>query len=159
MTIMYKAAMLLVLFTQGIYQRPTTAQASITGSPKLRDGNFTATGISSICGEVPMMSSMTGTAVFNVEFPNDTPRGSITSISFGSKELVGGKTRSTKFLLNVSVVTANGGRPPAYVLHTENPKPGNTGVATLTKKGRAVTLKVTGREDMGETISLTVTCS
>ena len=144
---------------QGIYQRKTSAQAQITGSPKLRDGTFGATGVSGICGEIPKESSMTGTATFVIEFPNDVPTGTVTSVSFGSKQLVGGVTKTSKFMLNVSVKTANGGRPPAYVLDTETPKRGHNGTATLTKKGRSVTLSVTGSEDMGENITLKVTCT
>jgi hypothetical protein len=143
---------------QGIYQRKTSAQAQITGSPKLRDGTFGATGVSGICGEIPKESSMTGTATFVIEFPNDVPTGTVTSVSFGSKQLVGGVTKATRFMLNVSVKTANGGRPPAYVLDTETPKRAHSGTATLTKKGSAITLRVAGKEDMGENITLTVTC-
>ena len=98
-------------------------------------------------------------AVFVVEFPYDgTGNEPINSISFGSKELVGGVTKSTVFRMNVNVLTAKGGKPPAYVLNTDPPSPKNVGTATLTRKGNETTLRVVGQNDMGETIDLTVTC-
>ena len=142
-----------------IYKRDTAAQAQISGSHKRYDGSFALTAKSSICGEIPKEASLTGTAVFVVEFVYDgTADAPITSISFGSKELVGGVTTSTVFRLNVNVVTAQGGRPPAYVLNTDPPSPKNVGTATLTRKGNETTLRVVGQNDMGETITLTVTC-
>jgi len=58
----------------------------------------------------------------------------------------------------VGVVTANGGRPPNYVLNTDSGQARNAGTATLTNTNGGTTLKVTGQNDMGETIDLTVTC-
>ena len=145
--------------TPSIYGRKTTARATITGSPKLRDGSFTATGVSGICGVIPKESSLTGEANFVIEFPNDTPTGSITSIAFGSKELLGNGAKSTVFRLNVGVRTADGGRPPNYVLNTDPPDAKVSGIATLLEEKGVTTLTVTGRENMGETIALTVICS
>lgn len=140
-----------------INQRKTTARVTITGSPKLRDGSYELTGTSGVCGEIPKEASLTGQAAFVVEFPNDgSPNDPINAISFGSGQLVGGVTKASVFRLQVNVRTANGGRPPAYVLNTDTPK--NTGQATLTVKGTTVTLRVTGQEVMGETINLEVTC-
>jgi len=145
-----------------INQRRTSAEARIGGS-RLRNGSFRATGTSGVCGEIPKEASLTGTAVFSVEFPNDgpanPPRESITSISFGSKQLVGGVTRSALFTLNVSVVTADGGKPPAYVLHTDSGDPKVVGTATLINARGVATLHVVGQEVSGETIDLTVTCA
>ena len=39
--------------TQSANNRKTTAQALITGSPKLYDGSYASTGTSSVCGELP----------------------------------------------------------------------------------------------------------
>jgi hypothetical protein len=140
-----------------IHDRPTVAKVRIAGSPKLRDGSFELTGTSGVCGEIPKETSLTGQAVFVVEFPNDgRPNDPITSISFGSHQLVGGATKTSVFRLNVTVRTSNGGRPPAYVLTTDTPN--NIGQATLTTTGNTITLKVTGQEVMGETIDLEVTC-
>lgn len=142
-----------------INDRRTTATATISGSPKRRDGSFTASGVSGVCGVVPKEQSLTGEAVFVIEFPNDAPTGTITSIAFGSKALVGGVTRSTAFRLDVGVRTGNGGRPPNYVLNTDPPTAKVSGVATLTETKGVTTLHVTGTEVMGETIDLTVVCS
>ena len=139
--------------------RNTTSRAQITGSPKLRDGAFTASGVSGVCGVIPKEASLTGEAVFVIEFPNDAPTGTITSVSFGSKELVGGVTKSTVFRLSVGVLTAKGGRPPAYVLNTDSPNAKASGIATLSEAKGITTLQVTGHEVMGETINLTVVCS
>jgi hypothetical protein len=143
-----------------IDQRDTVAQVVITGSRTPRyDGKFVLTAKSSTCGEIAKEASITGTAVFVVEFPADgTGNEPIRSISFGSKELVGGVTKSTAFRLNVNVRTAQGGTPPAYVLNTDPPSPKNVGTATLMRKGNETTLRVVGQNDMGETIDLTVTC-
>ena len=137
--------------------RSTIAKALIAGSPKLRDGSFNAGGVSGVCGVIP--KEVIGEAIFVIEFPNDTPTGTITSISFGSKELVGGVTRSTVFRLNVGVRTANGGTPPLYVLNTDSGNAKVTGTAILTEAKGVITLRVTGQEIMGETIDLTVVCS
>lgn len=142
-----------------INQRPTAAQALIAGSRGRYDGAFALTATATVCGEIPKESSITGTAVFVIEFPYDgTGNGPINSIAFGSKELVGGVMKSTSFRLNVTVVTAKGGRPPAYVLNTDPPTPKNVGTATLTRQGSEITLHVVGQNDMGETIDLKVTC-
>jgi hypothetical protein len=145
--------------TPSINQRPTVARVRIAGSPKLRDGSYALTGTSGVCGEIPKEASLTGQATFVVEFPNDgSPNDPINAISFGSSQLVGGVTKASVFRLQVNVRTANGGRPPAYVLNTDSPNPKNRGEATLTVKGTTVTLRVTGQEVMGETIDLEVTC-
>ena len=138
-----------------IHGRKTTARATITGSPKLRDGAFTASGVSGICGVIP--KEVLGEANFVIEFPNDAPTGTITSVAFGSKELVDGVTKSSRFRLSVAVLTANGGRPPAYVLNTDSGKV--SGTAVLSEAKGVTTLRVIGQEVMGETIDLTVVCS
>jgi hypothetical protein len=144
-----------------IYQRQTTITARIGGSPNLRDGSYQAKGTSSICGVLPKLPPLTG-GVFIVEFPFDPPRqspGLVTSISFGSSDLASRKDgTSNRFTLDVGVVNAAGGQPAAYVLNTDPPRPGNRGTATLTHTPGATTLTVTGQEEGGETISLTVTC-
>ena len=142
-----------------INNRRATAKALIAGSPKLRDGSFNASGVAGVCGVIPKEASITGEANFVLEFPSDDQSGTITSIAFGSKELVGGSTKSTVFRLSVGVVTANGGRPPLYVLNTDSNNPKNAGTAILTEVKGVTTLRVTGQEVMGETIDLTVVCS
>lgn len=103
---------------------------------------------------------MTGTASFVIEYPNDDPGNApIQSIEFGSNELVGTARKSTQFRLSVHVRTPDGGKPNAYVLNTDTPSPKTSGVATLTKKENQLTLTVTGQNDMGEKITLTVVCT
>lgn len=145
---------------QSINQRKTKVDATIVGSRNLYDGRFSATGVSSVCGEIPKESSMTGTASFVIEYPNDDPGNApIQSIEFGSNELVGTARKSTQFRLSVHVRTPDGGKPNAYVLNTDTPSPKTSGVATLTKKENQLTLTVTGQNDMGEKITLTVVCT
>jgi hypothetical protein len=140
-----------------IHQRPISASATITGSPKLRDGQFTLAGKAAICGVIPKEASLTGEAAFVIEVAGDTA-GSMTSITFGSKQLVGAVTTATQFNLSVGMVTSNGGRPPQYVLNTGSPRQGNGGTATLTTVKGVSTLRVAGANDMKENIDLTVTC-
>lgn len=141
-----------------IYQRQTSVQATIMGSRGRYDGGFGATGTSSICGEIPKEASLSGEAAFNVEFPSEiSGNQTITAVAFGSKQLAGGISKASVFRLMVGVRLANGGRPPNYVLNTDTPK--NTGSATLTRQGAAITLKVVGQNDAGESIDLTVICS
>jgi hypothetical protein len=144
---------------KNVYQRPTSVTATITGSPRLRDGSFTGQGTSGICGELPGMAAITGEGAFVIEFTGaQQSPGSVYSVAFGSKQFVRGATSSNLFTLNVSVVTADGGKPPAYVLNTDQRKPGESGLATLTQKGQTTTLSVRGEEGMKEKINLLVTC-
>ena len=144
---------------QSINQRKTRVDATIVGSNKLYDGVFSSTGVSSVCGEIPKESSMTGTATFVVEYPNDDPgNAQVQSVAFGSNELVGTTRKTLSFRLNVHVRTPDGGKPNAYVLNTDTPAPKTSGVATLTKQGNQLTLKVSGQNEMGEKITLTVIC-
>lgn len=140
-----------------IYQRAINASATISGSPKLRDGQFQMAGKAAICGVIPKEASLTGEATFVIEVAGDTA-GSMTSITFGSKQLVGAVTTATRFNLSVGVVTANGGRPPQFVLNTDSPRPGNNGTVSLTDVKGVTTLKVVGGNDARESIALSVTC-
>lgn len=144
---------------QPFNNRKTSAKAIIVGSHNLYDGTFVASNVSNTCGEVPAMMNFSGQASFSVEYPRD-PRDSdqIQSISFGSTRLVGKTTSTSSFLLNISVLAKNGGRPYPYVLNTQdNPKV--SGVATLMRnKDKSVTLNVHGTNEAKETITLTITC-
>jgi hypothetical protein len=144
---------------QSINQRKTKVDARIVGSNKLYDGVFSATGISSVCGEIPKESSMTGVASFVIEYPNDDPgNAQIQSIAFGSNQLVGKTQKTLSFRLSVHVRTPDGGKPHAYVLNTDPPAPKTSGEATLVRKGNQLTLEVRGENDMKEKIDLTVVC-
>jgi hypothetical protein len=143
-----------------INQRKTAATLIISGSPRTRDGAYEMTGVSPVCGEIPKEASLTGQAVFVVEFPSDVPSGGrITSLTFGSSQLVAGVTTATAFNLSVGVVNAAGGRPPLYVLNTDGKRPKNAGTATLTTIKNVTVLKVGGENEGGETIDLTLTCT
>jgi len=147
------------LHSQNIYQKKTVVKATIAGSHRLYDGSFTATGTASICGEIPKESSLTGTAVFVVEYPNDDPgTAQIQSVSFGSKQLVGNVKKGTLFNLNVAVRLPNGSKPYAYVLSTESGRPKNSGTATRTSVGRVTKITVVGLNERGETINFSLEC-
>jgi hypothetical protein len=95
-----------------------------------------------------------------IEYPSDAKAtDQIQSIAFGSTQLVGKVTTSYKFRLNVHVLAKNGGRPSAYVLNTDEGSANTSGTATLVKnKDKSLTLTVKGKNVMGETIQLSVTC-
>src|SRR6478672_5938177 len=145
---------------QSINQRPAVIKAIIAGSHKIYDGSFTGSGKSNMCGLIPKESSMTGTDVFVIEYPYDDPGDSpIQSLSFGSKQLVGKVKKAPVFRLNVAVRLPNGSKPYAYVLNTDDPtKPKNTGTAALASVASGLKLTVSGTNDRGETINLTVEC-
>jgi hypothetical protein len=148
------------LLAQSINQRKTTVNATIVGSRNLYDGTFVATGTSSICGEIPKESSMTGTAVFVIEYPSDDPGNApVQSIAFGSTQLVGAARTASLFRLSIAVRTPDGGTPHAYVLNTDPPGAKTSGMATLSKVKNQLTLKVRGQNEMKETIDLTIVCS
>lgn len=145
---------------QNIYQRPTTANVIIAGSKNLYDGTYITSGTSSICGEIPKMASLTGEDTFVIEFTGNAPSnvGAVLNIAFGSKELVRRVTKSPVFRLSVSVRTAKGGQPPAYVLNTDRNQPGASGLATLTYKGNTAILQVSGVNEMNQQITMIVSC-
>jgi len=147
------------LQSQNIYQKKTVVKATIAGSHNLYDGTFSASGTASICGEIPKMSSMTGTAVFVVEYPNDDPgTAQIQSVSFGSKALVGNVKKTGLFSLNVAVRLPNGSKPYAYVLNTDSGRPGNSGTATRTSAGGVNRITVVGKSERNETINFSLEC-
>jgi hypothetical protein len=140
-----------------IYQRPIEATAVITGSPRLRDGSFQMQGVAALCGEIPKERSLTGEAGFVIEIA-DPPQGTMTTITFGSKQLVGGRTTASSFRLSVGVASPQVGRPPLYVLNTDPPGTKNTGSATLINAKGVTTLTVAGVNDANEQIQLLATC-
>ena len=140
-----------------IYQRPIEATAVITGSPKLRNGSFQMNGVAALCGEIPRERSLTGEAAFVIEIA-DPPLGTITTITFGSRQLVGRTTTASSFRLSVGVASPQVGRPPLYVLNTDPPGTKNTGTASVTNAKGVTTLAVLGVNDASEGIQLSVTC-
>jgi hypothetical protein len=92
-----------------------------------------------------------------VQFPDGADL-EVQDVTFGSKELVGKVTTSTKFLFSVTVKSPRIGSPSAYVLDTS--KPTVTGKASLnTTASGTHELKVDGINDLGATVALTLTCS
>jgi len=132
--------------------RQITADALITGSPRLRDGVHSLVGEAAACGVIPKESSLTGVANFVIEVAGLTS-GTMTSITFGSRDLTGRLDKTGSFRLTVGVP-----RAPHYVLNTDPPKNGNMGEATISTLKGVTTLKVVGQNDMNERIDLTVTC-
>jgi hypothetical protein len=143
---------------QSLMQRPTDVAATLGNSPKLYNGSYTSSGVARMCGETDPLQSFTGQRIFLVEFPLDYNGGSIFDVRFSSKTLVGAVRETGNFFVSVTVKAANGGRPPAYVVDTERPAPGNSGTASLGVKDGVATLRVTASDTLGQTLNLTVTC-
>ena len=138
-------------------QRPADVRIVMSTSRGLYDGEYTFSQVAQVCGEVPKDRNFSGVAEFIVHFPDDAGNGQVTDVSFNSKKLVAGVTTTTTFHLNVSVHSPKIGSPNAYVLDTEQPK--MTGTVTLSTPSPGTTqLKVTGVNDRGESIDLTMTC-
>jgi len=139
--------------------RKMTVTATISGSRDLYDGTFTASNVANTCGEVGAFYNFSGQASFIIEYPRDPRDGDqVQSVAFSSTKLVGKVTSTASFLLNVSVLAKNGGRPYPYALNTQdNPK--IKGLATLVRnKNKSVTLTVRGTNEAGQSIVLLITC-
>ena len=132
--------------------REIFASAAITGSPRLRDGSYNLVGQAAACGVIPKEASLTGVATFVIEVAGLTS-GTMTSITFGSRDLTGRVDKTGSFRLTIGVP-----RAPHYVLNTDPPKNGNIGEASITTLKGVTTLTVIGQNEMNERIDLTVTC-
>ena len=141
-----------------LMQRPTDVAATMGNSPKLYNGAYTSSGVARICGETDPLQSFTGQRIFVVEFPLDYNGGSIVDVQFSSKTLVGSVRETGNFFVSVTVKAAIGGAPPAYVVDTQRPAPGNSGTASLNIKGGVASLRVRASDILGQTLDLTVTC-
>jgi len=137
--------------------RPMSARATMSSPVSKRyNGTMQYTDLAKVCGEVPADHNMAGVAFFIIEFPDSETPGEISNVSFSSKELVGGKTESTKFMLNLSFK-----KPPVspvmFVLDTN--RTGETGTATLVRaKDGSLTLTVKGTNDFSESVDFVATC-
>ena len=141
-------------------ERPAGVRINITNSRGRYDGGFALSGIARVCGEVPALLNFAGVPAFTVHLYPDPATGneSVMDVTFGSTDLVGKVTTTTKFNLKVTVRGPKIGRPPAFVLDTTGARKGN-GTATLTTTpGGDTELRVVGGNDMGESIDMTVTC-
>lgn len=137
-----------------ISRRPVEIALTI-GNSRTYAGSYRASGISRGCGN--MVLSMTGQEkAFNVEFPYEGEF-EIVDLSFAADTLAPG-TETDKYYLSVSLKTKDGGRPPSFVLRTKEPRFKETGKATLAVNGGTAQLAVEGRNDLGETLQMTVVC-
>jgi len=138
---------------QPFNNRQLTVQARIVGDrQKLYDGSFQGGGRAGICGVMP--KEIVGEDIFVIEFaPEPSGNQTVTAIAFGSKQLVGTVTKATVFRLSMGLVTANGGRPPSFVINTDTPHMG-TGEATLSRAEGVLTLTVKGQDDLGAALTM-----
>jgi hypothetical protein len=137
-------------------QRPTEVTVVFANS-RTYTGTYRTTAPSRICGELAPELNFSGKRAFVIEFP-DADNTQVTNVAFGSTTLVSGTTTTGSFRLNVGVKLANGGQPPQYVLNTDPPSQRVSGTATRATASGTDTIKVTGANEMGETIELTVVC-
>ena len=138
-------------------ERPAEVKIVMSTSRGKYDGTYQLTEVARVCGEVPKELNFAGVASFIVQLYPDSGVGEVQDVTFGSKELVGKVTTTSKFNLSVNLKSPKIGSPPAYVLDTEQPK--MTGTAKLTTISPGTTqLKIDGVNDRGETIDLTLVC-
>jgi hypothetical protein len=138
------------------HQRPTDVTVVI-GNSRMSAGTYRTSAPSRVCGELPAERNFSGKPSFVVEFP-DAVNTDVTNVTFASNALVGQTTTTGSFRLSVGVKRADGRQPPQYVLNTDPPSPPASGTATRTSAAGTDTLKVTGTNEIGETIELTVVC-
>jgi hypothetical protein len=137
-----------------ISRRPVDIALTI-GNSRTYAGSYRASGVSRGCGN--MVLSMTGQEqAFNVEFPYEGDF-EIVDLSFAADTLAAGAA-TDKYYLSVSLKTKDGGRPPSFVLRTNEPRFKETGKAKLAVNGGTAQLGVEGRNDLGETLQMTVVC-
>jgi len=142
-----------------LLQRPTEVTAVMANSPKLYNGTYATSQVSRMCGETDPLQSFTGERVFLVEYPLDyIGAAEIVDVRFHSKTLVGAVRQTGSFFVSITVKAKIGGQPPAYVVDTERPAPGNSGSASLEVKGGVARLSVRAVDQLGQTLDLTVVC-
>lgn len=141
-------------------ERPADVRIEISNSRKRYDGTFALTGVARVCGVLPAELNFSGVPAFVVQFYPDPATGkeAVGDVTFGSTELVGNVTTSQKFDLSVTVQSAAIGRPPAFVLNTKGTAKVRGTATLLPAKPGVTVLKVEGADEMGATISLTLTC-
>lgn len=137
-----------------IHRRPVDITLTIANAITYQ-GTYRASGISRGCGN--MVLTMTGDEkAFNVEFPYEGDF-EIADLSFAADTLVSGTT-TDKYYLSVSLKTKDGGRPPSFVLRTNEARFKETGQAKLTVNGGTAELTVDGRNDLGATLQMHLVC-
>jgi hypothetical protein len=134
---------------------PTQVTVTIANSPHY-SGTFSAQGISRICGKVDLGYPNRANS-FTVEFPDDETDLQVRALSFDAESLPAGTT-TTHFYVTAGVTTASGAKPAHFVVRADQPQSGATGNATLGVKDGTKTLKVTGTNNMGVRMDVTVIC-
>jgi hypothetical protein len=134
--------------------RPATVSLSLSNS-RMYEGDYHASGRARICGNA--MRAMNGKVNgFNFEFPVEGDF-EIVDVAFGAEELPAGAT-TTQYYLAVSVKAKRGGRPPSFVLRTNQPQFHEAGRATRSEEGGAIRIVVEGVNDLGERLQMTAEC-
>ena len=119
------------------------------------DGTFQASDVARLCGELPPEYWMVGVRHYTVGFPDNFDL-DISDVSFNSNDLVAGATSTDSFFVSATVRTPEGYSKAADVLDTS--RPNNSGHAELSVVDGIDTLKVSGTNDEGVQIDLTVVC-
>ena len=137
-----------------IFQRPVDIRLRILNS-KQYGGDYAASGISRYCGNVQV--NMTGnTKQMGVEFP-DGGQYEIEDLTFSADTLTSGTT-TTKYHLVLHLKTKDGGRPPAWVLRTYEPRFRETGTASFTVVGGTARFSIDGQNADNERVELNIFC-
>jgi hypothetical protein len=132
--------------------RPAAVSLSLSNS-RMYEGDYHAAGRTRLCGNA--MRAMNGKVNgFNFEFPIEGDF-EIVDVAFGAEELPVGST-TTQYYLSVSVKAKRGGRPPGFVLRTNQPQFHEVGKATRSEEGGVTRLVVEGVNDRGEQLHMTV---
>lgn len=135
--------------------RPTAVSLVMQNS-RTYGGTYQASGTSRICGYGPLRDMAGFVHGFTLMFPDGEPS-DIIDINFSADTLPIGTT-TPSFYISISLKAKNGGRPAAYVLRANKPQYKETGTASLTVQGGVATLRVVGRNDMGESMDMTAVC-
>ena len=137
--------------------RSAAVQVVLSGTSFQADGSYSATGPARLCGNGDI--NMTGNQrAFSFQFPLDLGTSKITDVTFHAGDLVPGSTTDALYV-SINVRTADGHEPPATVVDSEAPTPGDTGEASLSDSAGTRTLVVNATNDFGETIQLTASCA
>ncbi len=134
--------------------RPATVSLSLSNS-RTYEGDYQASGRARICGNA--MRAMNGKVNgFNFEFPVEGDF-EIVDVAFAAEELPAGST-TTQYYLSVGVKAKRGGRPPSFVLRTNQPQFHEVGRATRSEEGGTLRIVVEGVNDLGERLQMTAEC-
>ena len=91
-----------------------------------------------------------------MQFPDDGEF-EIRDLDFDAKILPPGAA-TLSFRISVSVTTAKGAKPAAFVLRPNQPEFNERGSASLEMDGETAKLEVSGSDPMGQSLQLTIVC-